>query len=82
MICIASVFFDISSKKIGSKARIFVFRRQRINWDTDAFNDDTAYWNEIVQLAAGDTLVKPLNRDLLNRKENLCFNHLYFGVSS
>ena len=55
---------------------------QRINWDTDAFDDESKYWNQLVKLVAGERPIKPLNRALLDQKRNLCFKTIYFGVRS
>ncbi len=55
-------------------------RLQKIDWDTDAFNDKAKYWNEIIRLLAGKRNIMPLNRALLKEKRNLCFKELYLGT--
>ena len=55
-------------------------RLQKIHWETDAFDDKSKYWNELIKLIAGKKNIMPLNRALLKEKRNICFKELYFGT--
>ena len=85
------LFKDVYHKKseeVAGKQKIMFMptvetvRMQKLNWDTDAFvrPQDEKYWNEIARAVAGQNDYRPLDRNFIRRKKDICFKELKFGT--
>ncbi|GFR33942.1 hypothetical protein TNCT_597831 [Trichonephila clavata] len=68
------------SKDVTLLPGIEINRGEGIDWNTDAFDDPSSYWMQMLQMLSKPHRLLPLDRKLAGINKTICFQEAYFGT--
>ncbi|KAG8183652.1 hypothetical protein JTE90_005638 [Oedothorax gibbosus] len=76
---------DINKLSSGAKdvtllPGIEMSRGEGIDWNTDAFDDQSSYWMQLLQMLSKPHRLLPLDRRLAGINKTICFDEAFFGT--
>lgn len=69
-----------TSKNTIFMPSVEITRGQGINWDTNAFMNESTYWNALLRVLVEPYRLLPLDERLAAMDKTLCFKEVYFGT--